>query len=225
VAATRQIGAAVGDTVEVSGRRVGDAGRAGEILEVIGDDEHPHYRVRWGDGHETVLYPGEATTIRPKRPRTVPVAAALVTALRDEGMEFEVLPHRRTTTAAGEAAELGVLPQTVAKTLVLRDESGRFVRAVLPATSRLDASKVADAIGGKALLVDEADLVNAYPEFELGAVPPFGGPQGDRVVVDRRLAEVEHVVIEAGVHDRSIRLRTEDLLIVADAQLGDIAQD
>jgi prolyl-tRNA editing enzyme YbaK/EbsC (Cys-tRNA(Pro) deacylase) len=34
--------------------------------------------------------------------------------------------------------------------------------------------------------------------FELGAVPPFGGPAGDRTVVDRRLAEQESVLIEAG---------------------------
>jgi len=226
VVGTRQIEATVGDIVEVSGRRVGDPGRAGEILEVLGDDEHPHYRVRWGDGHETVLYPGEATTFKRKRPKVVPVADELVAVLRDAGLEFEVLPHRRTTTATGEAAALGVMPQTVAKTLVLRDEAGTRVRAVLPATSRLDVGKLAEATEATTLtLVGEAELVDAYPEFELGAVPPFGGPQGEPVVVDRRLAEVDLVVLEAGVHDTSLRMRTEDLLTVADAQLADIAQD
>ena len=53
-----------GDVVEVSGRHVGDHARTGEILELLGDEEHPHFRVRWEDGHESVLYPGEATTIR-----------------------------------------------------------------------------------------------------------------------------------------------------------------
>ena len=56
---------AAGDTVEVSGRRVGDHARLGEIVSVCGDDAHPHYLVHWEDGHESVLYPGEATTIRP----------------------------------------------------------------------------------------------------------------------------------------------------------------
>jgi len=225
VSVTRQFEATAGDTVEVSGRRVGDGGRTGEILEVLGTEEHPHYRVRWSDGHETVLYPGEGTTFKHRRPKAMPVAEALVTVLRDAGVGFELLRHRRTTSAAGEAAVLGVMPQTVAKTLVLRDETDRFVRAVLPATSRLDVGKLAEAIGAKAALVGEADLVDAYPEFELGAVPPFGGPAGDRVVVDRRLAEVDHVVLEAGVHDTSVRIRTEDMLTVADAELADIAQD
>jgi Ala-tRNA(Pro) deacylase len=225
VSVTRQLEGTVGDTVGVSGRRVGDSGRSGEILEVLGGVEHPHYRVRWSDGHETVLYPGEGTTFTHRRPKTLPVAEALVTVLRDAGVAFELLRHRRTTSAANEAVALGVMPQAVAKTLVLRDESDRFVRAVLPATSRLDVGKLTGTLGAEATLVGEADLVDAYPEFELGAVPPFGGPAGDRVVVDRRIAEVEHVVLEAGVHDTSVRIRTEDLLTVADAELADIAQD
>ena len=52
-----------GDVVALAGRRVGDAGRTGEILEVLGDHLHPHYRVRWKDGRESILYPGEGTTI------------------------------------------------------------------------------------------------------------------------------------------------------------------
>jgi hypothetical protein len=54
-----------GDFVETSGRHVGDQGRKGEIVAVLGEDERLHYVVRWHDGHETILYPGEGTTIRP----------------------------------------------------------------------------------------------------------------------------------------------------------------
>jgi rRNA processing protein Gar1 len=62
----RQAEAHRGDVVEVSGRHVGDPGRIGELLEVLGAPDHPHYLVRWEDGHESVLYPGEGTTIRQK---------------------------------------------------------------------------------------------------------------------------------------------------------------
>ncbi len=54
-----------GDVVHVSGRHVGDAGRSGEIVAVLGQEEHPHYLVRWEDGRESTLYPGEGTSIRP----------------------------------------------------------------------------------------------------------------------------------------------------------------
>jgi hypothetical protein len=63
---TRQVEAHRGDVVEVSGRRVGDPGRMGELLEVLGAPEHQHFLVRWEDGRESVFYPGEGTTIRHK---------------------------------------------------------------------------------------------------------------------------------------------------------------
>lgn len=56
------------DIVRTSGRRVGDAGRTGEIVAVLGEKDHEHYRVRWEDGHESILYPALGdVTIEPRR--------------------------------------------------------------------------------------------------------------------------------------------------------------
>jgi hypothetical protein len=56
-----------GDLVVIEGHRVGDRRRLGEILEVLGDDLHQHYRVRWEDGHESVFYPSNDATIQPRK--------------------------------------------------------------------------------------------------------------------------------------------------------------
>jgi Ala-tRNA(Pro) deacylase len=222
----------VGDVVEVSGRRLGEPGRLGEILEVLGSFDHPHYAVRWEDGHHSILYPGETTTIKPRSGAAAPTvdlalaAQLLVEKLRGADVEFELLPHSRTLTAASEARALGVLPQGVAKTVVARDEQGALIRAVVSASDRVSTSKLAEAVSAtKVSLLTEAELASAYPQFELGAVPPFGGPAGDRVVVDRRLADDQHVVFDGGVHDTSLRMRTEDLIEVAAARIADIARD
>jgi Ala-tRNA(Pro) deacylase len=230
---TRQTpGVDAGDLVEVPGRRLGDAGRLGEILEVLGAPEHAHYLVCWEDGHTSILYPHEGTIIRkpqarkPRRTgkRKLPAPAEeVISVLRDASVECEVLRHRRTTTAVGEADALGVLAQTVGKTLVTRDDEGACVRAVVPATARLDMAKLAEVAGATRMrLLSEEELLSAYPQFELGAVPPFAGPAGDRVVVDERLAASDHVVVEAGVHNASLRLRAEDLLALTAAQVADI---
>jgi hypothetical protein len=57
--------AAPGWIVEVTGHRLGDAPRSGEILAVIGDAQHPHYRVRWEDGRESLFFPGSDVVLRP----------------------------------------------------------------------------------------------------------------------------------------------------------------
>ncbi len=217
--ATQLAPIAVGDVIEVDGRRVGDTPRKGEVLDVLGAPEHAHYRVRWDDEHETLFYPAGNTRIR----TTTRAGTPLVETLRAADVEFELLPHPRTLTARGEARALGVLPQETAKTVVARTPEA-FVRAVVPASARLDLTKLAAVLGETQLeLADEHDLAGAYPQFELGAVPPFGGPSGDVVVIDRSLAEREYVVLEAGVHDRSLRLRGADLVAVARALVADIA--
>jgi Domain of unknown function (DUF1918) len=50
-------GARPGDLVIIEGHRVGESRRIGEILEVVGESGHEHYRVCWDDGRETVFYP------------------------------------------------------------------------------------------------------------------------------------------------------------------------
>ena len=96
---TRQVEAHRGDVVEVNGRRVGDPGRMGELLEVLGAPEHRHFLVRWEDGRESVLYPGEGTTIRNKgdaRAAAAPdIVLAAVTASLGEPLADELSRRRR----------------------------------------------------------------------------------------------------------------------------------
>ena len=63
-----------------------------------------------------------------------------------------------------------------------------------------------------------------YSDFELGAVPPFGGRE-DHVLVDERLAGRDSVVVEAGSHERSVRLKVADLVRLTSAQVADICRD
>ena len=48
--------ASIGDVIVIGGHHVGEGRRMGEILEVIGERDHEHYRVRWEDGRETVFF-------------------------------------------------------------------------------------------------------------------------------------------------------------------------
>ncbi|MPY95632.1 MAG: DUF1918 domain-containing protein [Acidimicrobiia bacterium] len=41
--------------------------RRGEVLEVVGDGEALHYRVRWEDGHESLFYPSSTAHVVPAR--------------------------------------------------------------------------------------------------------------------------------------------------------------
>jgi Ala-tRNA(Pro) deacylase len=150
----------------------------------------------------------------------------LKSTLDEAGVSYELLSHAHTESALAEAEALGVSPDDVAKTLVVKLPEG-YVRAVVPASARLDLRKVRDLHGGgrhSVQLATEEDLRRDYPEFELGAVPPLGG-RSDPVVVDPQVANQESVVIVAGSHDESLRLAAADLVQVAGAAVTDISED
>ncbi|WP_436501758.1 DUF1918 domain-containing protein [Actinokineospora sp. HUAS TT18] len=55
--------AAIGDRIRVHSRTVGQAERAGEIIEVRGPEGTAPFLVRFTDGHEGLVYPGPDTII------------------------------------------------------------------------------------------------------------------------------------------------------------------
>ena len=150
----------------------------------------------------------------------------LISALDRAGVSYERLAHHHVESASAEAAVLGLSLDEVAKTLVLKTPAG-FIRTVIPASCRIDVRKVSDLLGEsrkRIELATEDELARRYPEFELGAVPPFGGSD-DGVIIDPQITHREWVVLEAGSHDESVRILTTDLLGLTRAQIADICED
>ena len=57
-------GARAGDGIEARAVH-GQAPRKGEILEVLGSEGHEHYRVRWDEKHESIVYPADGVIVTP----------------------------------------------------------------------------------------------------------------------------------------------------------------
>ncbi|QEV17126.1 DUF1918 domain-containing protein [Streptomyces alboniger] len=60
--------ATAGDKLVLHGRVVGQHDRIAEVVEVLGADGGPPYRVRFEDGHETLVSPGPDTVVRHQDP-------------------------------------------------------------------------------------------------------------------------------------------------------------
>lgn len=61
-------GAQVGDWLEARGIH-GESPRRGEIIEILGGPGHEHFRVRWDEQHESIVYPADGVNVVPKRAR------------------------------------------------------------------------------------------------------------------------------------------------------------
>jgi Ala-tRNA(Pro) deacylase len=150
------------------------------------------------------------------------ITVELAQEFADERLDYELISHERTESARQEAQTLGVDPNHVAKTVIVTDGYGGFVRIVVPASCRVDMRKARALLGEGFRLATERELVGAYPMFELGAVPPFGGPK-DTVVVDASLPANGAVVVEAGTHEQSLKLATKELISLSKGWVADVS--
>lgn len=56
--------ARAGDWLEARGIH-GESARRGEIIEILGGPGHEHYKVRWDEQHESIVYPADGVIISP----------------------------------------------------------------------------------------------------------------------------------------------------------------
>ena len=61
---TKQDVARVGDWIEIHSHAQGESPRMALVLEVLGTEGSEHYRVRWDEEHESILFPGPDAVIR-----------------------------------------------------------------------------------------------------------------------------------------------------------------
>jgi hypothetical protein len=55
----------VGDWIETRGLHGKPSPRV-EIIELLGSGDHEHYRVRWDERHESIVYPADGVIIIPR---------------------------------------------------------------------------------------------------------------------------------------------------------------
>lgn len=146
--------------------------------------------------------------------------------LDTRSVRYRVIKHSEHFTAASEAEAAGVAPHHAAKAVALRCGDDYYRLAVVRASDTLDLNKARDLLGldKRLRLATEAELAEAFPEFELGALPPFTAGHTPEIV-DRHLFEFDEIVCSGGDHRHSIALDPNEIVRVARPRIADIRTD
>lgn len=130
--------------------------------------------------------------------------------LKENGVDYEVVPHPRSITAQETAQKSHVSGWKVAKCVAVRVDGIPVVCAV-PAPMLVDMDAVCDALGGKDCeLCEESELPSLFPGAELGAAPPLGTLYQMRTVCDRSLAGAGLIYLTGGNHRELLSLDWSD---------------
>ena len=119
---------------------------------------------------------------------------------------YTALTHERTITADQTAAAANIGSRHFAKTVMLKVD-GKLAMMVMPASYRVDLLRLSRAMGGNFVeLAQEDEFRDAFPDCELGAMPPFGNLYGMPVYVDSRLTGQAEIAFSAGSHTDVVRM-------------------
>jgi prolyl-tRNA editing enzyme YbaK/EbsC (Cys-tRNA(Pro) deacylase) len=128
-----------------------------------------------------------------------------------------------SATVTEAAAAHGVESAQIAKTLSLR-VGGKTFLVVTGGVARLDNRKVKDTFGGKASMLEAAE-VEAITGHPVGGVCPFGLSEPLPIYCDVSLKAFAEVVPAAGSRNSALRISPERMAQLTGAEWVDVCRD
>jgi len=144
--------------------------------------------------------------------------------LRDNAVPFQVQHHPLAYTAQ-EVAASERIPGKIMTKVVMAYADDTLVMLALPAPRRVDAAKVATALGAKEVrLAHEQQFAATFPDCQVGAMHPFGNLYNVPVYVDEALTDDDTIVFRAGTHTDTVSLKYADFERLVSPTIADFAR-
>jgi Ala-tRNA(Pro) deacylase len=145
-----------------------------------------------------------------KRREVVMPVDKLTEFLNAHNVKYVTISHSPAFTAQEIAASAHIPGKELAKTVMVNID-GKMAMAVLPASSKVNLEALKNAAGAKtAELASEDEFQRAFPDCDIGAMPPFGNLYGMDVFASEALAQDEEIAFNAGSHVELVRLAYKD---------------
>lgn len=129
--------------------------------------------------------------------------------------------HLDAVTVAGK---VGLPPDRMFKTLVLRGDKTGILMACIPGDKELHLKNLAAASGNKKVEMVPVKEIQALTGYIRGGVSPLGTKKKYPLYLDRSAAYLNPVSISAGRRGLQIFVSGADLAVAAEAQLADLIQ-
>lgn len=146
------------------------------------------------------------------------VFQAIVDKLQVEGLSFTVIEHEPVYTMEQACEVCGNSPEEGVKVLFARMYKSKkeyeYCLVVWTGNKPVDFKQIANLLEAKKIKLASPEEVKSNLGIEIGALSPFGYSGAYPVVFDSNLLQQEILFINAGVHNRTIKLASKDLRLL-----------
>ncbi len=135
-------------------------------------------------------------------------------------LDYPVGDEHREASAV--AALIGLPPEQVFKTIVLRGERQGMLVCCLPANAELDLKKAAAAVGDKKVELLPMRELTAVTGYVRGGCSPIGMKKPFPTLIDETCILFDEITVSAGVRGCQVALAPEKLKDFLGAVVADI---
>lgn len=134
-------------------------------------------------------------------------------------IQYQVIRHSRSFTARETAHVANLSAESLTKVVVTK-AGKRLMMILVPADSVILTTQLASELTVPHItIVPEEELVNLFPQCEVGAMPPFGHLYGMDVYIAKELFHRFEITFNGGSHTELIRMNTVDFCNLTYAQM------
>jgi len=151
-----------------------------------------------------------------------------VNALEAAGVEFTMheYEHGRSELGYGfEAAQrLGLDPDRVFKTLLVTLDNGTgHAVAIVPVSTKVAFKAIGRALGVKRVEMCDPAVAERLTGYVIGGISPFGQKKRLPTVIDEIATLFDTIYVSGGRRGLDLGIATDDLVLMLDATVADIA--
>ncbi|GAB2762238.1 YbaK/EbsC family protein [Sinomonas soli] len=138
------------------------------------------------------------------------------------GLEVQVAQRGRARSLEEAAANLGIEPREIVKSLVVKHPDGSFLFALIPGDRQISWPKLRGLLGVNRLSMPVADVALAATGYERGTITPLGSSTAWPVWADASISG--RVSLGAGAHGLSAFVDAAELFAALGATVADISE-
>lgn len=132
--------------------------------------------------------------------------------LAQNNVQYTSIPHA-IAYAAREVSHVSHIPERQLAKCVIVNAGNKMIMVVIPSSEVVNFDSLKKSLHEtNAQLASEAEFTKAFPDCELGAMPPFGNLYNMDVYVEKDLAANKEIAFNAGTHEEIIKLAYQDFV-------------
>lgn len=154
---------------------------------------------------------------------TLPEGHARVAAdAAARGLAVEIFARPAANSLEEAATLMGITPQDIVKSLVVKRSDGTFLFALVPGGRSISWPKLRTVVGVNKLQMPKADVALEATGYERGTITPLGSTTAWPVYADESITG-RKVAMGAGEHGYSLFVDADALIAAYGAVVADIS--